>query len=665
MPNPIRRLWPWLGLFVLALIAWLAYRPGLTGGFLFDDFVNLDALGNSGPVDNWRTFWRFITSGTSDPFGRPLSLLSFLIDAQDWPADPAPFLRTNVLLHLFNGALLFALLRRLETAVGSHGARRELIALFASGVWLLHPLWVSTTLYVVQREAILPATFTLLGLLAFGEGRMRMASSDGREGVGLAIAGLAFGTLLASACKANGVLLPMFAWVLDATIYRRFDETARMGEPARRQWRWLRIPLLILPSVAVFAWVGSFLLLWNAPLATRPWSIGQRVLTEPRVLLDYLQLLFMPRVLSTGLFNDGYLASKGLLHPSITAVALVLIAGLVILGFAMRKRQPVLAAALLFFFAGHLLESTAVPLELYFEHRNYLPTLLLFWPLAGGLCRWETTRCARAALAATVLAIFATITWQRADLWGKPAEMAALWARQNPGSSRAQATAAISQFELERPDRALIRLEPAWRRHPLDMQIAFNYVNAACATRGLTATDKRGVADVLQHAPEGALMVHNWIEKAIRVAADGRCPGLGLEDVGLWIDATAASPLMSRHYVRDEDIEPLRAELALVRHRPEEALGHFNVALSTVTTPDVAARQASMLAEEGYYEQALAHLDEYERLKDRVRRPGWGMSWLHAKVLEWEDYWPFEMSRLRLKLHDAIAARDAAKAQAR
>ena len=59
------------------IAAWLAYAPGLSGAFLFDDFANLPSLGNYGPVDNHAAFWRYITSGFADPTGRPLSLLSF------------------------------------------------------------------------------------------------------------------------------------------------------------------------------------------------------------------------------------------------------------------------------------------------------------------------------------------------------------------------------------------------------------------------------------------------------------------------------------------------------------------------------------------------------------------------------------------------------------
>src|SRR5512135_1443267 len=148
-------------------LAWLAYHPGLAGTFLFDDFANLPSLGEFGPVDNAATFWRYVTSGSADPLGRPLALLSFLIDANDWPAAPYAFKRTGVLIHLLNGVLLCWLLLKLGRVLGKTDREAAFAALLGAAFWLLHPLLVSTTLYVVQRETILPATFILIGLLGY------------------------------------------------------------------------------------------------------------------------------------------------------------------------------------------------------------------------------------------------------------------------------------------------------------------------------------------------------------------------------------------------------------------------------------------------------------------------------------------------------------------
>src|SRR6185369_12245469 len=80
-----------LALAVAALAFW-ALAPGLSGGFLFDDYVNLTALGDYGGVRDWTTLGLYLTSALGDPLGRPLSMLSFLLDASTWPAAPRPFL---------------------------------------------------------------------------------------------------------------------------------------------------------------------------------------------------------------------------------------------------------------------------------------------------------------------------------------------------------------------------------------------------------------------------------------------------------------------------------------------------------------------------------------------------------------------------------------------
>lgn len=638
---------PLLGLALLLATAWLAYRPGLSGGFLFDDLANLPALGATGAVDDWPTFWRYLTSGIADPTGRPLALLSFLLDARDWPADPAPFLRTNLVLHLVNGALLFLLLRQLGRRIDGRSRRNDATALLGAGLWLLHPLFVSTTLYIVQREAMLPATFTLLGLISWVHGRERY--DNGRQLAGLLwmSAGVGLGTLLAVLSKANGVLLPLLIWMLEATALQQHARAQRSSAVADRRLRWLRLGLLVLPSLLVFFHLLRLLPLVNDTLAGRPWTIGERLLTEPRVLLDYLQLLVVPRALSTGLYNDGYIASTGLFHPATTLPALMLVLGLLALGFGLRRRAPVWAAALLFFFAGHLLESSIVPLELYFEHRNYLPALLLFWPVARALCHWPTATATRAAVALALLALCAFTTHQRAALWGQPGQMARLWAQQNPQSPRAQAAVAMDEVNAGHPERALQRIDPLWRQRPYELQLALNHANAACALHGIDASEAASIGAAFRHASHGHQLAYLWLDGALDVAANGRCPGLGLDTVEAWLAAAGANPMMQAAG-RRQDLAALAGRLAVVRGQPQAALTHFNRALSAYPTPDAAAEHAALLASNGHPAQALAHLDHYQHLAAHdAQVAGWNMPRLHRWVLDRQRYWPHELARLR------------------
>src|SRR6185437_2183905 len=306
-----------LALAALLALTWWVYHPGLSGDFLFDDFANLPAIGATGPVDNWATFWRYITSGNADPSGRPLTLLTFLIDARDWPASPYPFKVTNVILHLINGALLAWVLWKLGWALIARGnippplrgdplpaegggknsgvaaslsssVRRAermrtratrgegdggsgsdaaatttpsrathgpgmtmdergiaIAALFGAGAWLLHPLFVSTTLYIVQREATLPATFVLVGMLGWMASREALA----RGHVKRALAGMALSawgcTTLAVLCKANGALFPLLLLLAEWIVLSRAPVPS---EYARRWHRRAVAVFLMLPG---------------------------------------------------------------------------------------------------------------------------------------------------------------------------------------------------------------------------------------------------------------------------------------------------------------------------------------------------------------------------------------------------------------------------------
>jgi hypothetical protein len=655
--SPERIRWrTWLGLALLLLLAWLCYLPGLHGGFLFDDFVNLDALGRRGPVDNWPAFWRYITSGSADPIGRPLSMLTFLIDGRDWPTSSYPFLRTNILLHLINGALLFGLLRRLELALFPAAAEREnATALLASALWLLHPLFVSTTLYVVQREAMLPATFTLAGLWLFAHGRDAYRQSEGQRGTFVMFLGIVLGTGLAMLSKANGILLPLLAAVLAFTVVRIPAES--LSEPARRKLSRLDFALLGVPALLVLALLVRPLGQLHTDLGVRSWTVAQRLLTEPRVLVQYLGLLVAPRAISTGLFNDEYPAATSLLQPWTTIPAILILVALITIGFRSRLRYPRLSAGLLFFFAGHLLESTTMPLELYFEHRNYLPAMLLFWPLAHAVVQWRAGARLRIGVAVVLIGICALTTAQRTWLWGQQDRLAAIWAAANPASSRARANAALNLMQSDRPDEAAALLLPLWQARPGEVQLAFNYVNARCSGPGLSTQESKAVGQAIQLAKGGNLLMNQWLSRALGLAADGGCAGMTLDAVEQWIDAAWRNPALGSVSTRDEDFQPLMGELAIYRNQADAALPHFRRALRASPTPDFAARLVTFLAAHDQFVAALTLLDEYQSGKYGTRPAAQGMPRLHEWVMQSQGFWPHEFAVLRRKLQDEIATR--------
>lgn len=674
---------PLLGLASMLFLAVLAYLPGLHGGFLFDDYANLPNLGKLGPIDNFPAFWRYITSGAADPTGRPIALLSFLIDAHDWPADPLPFKRTGLLLHLFNGALLALLLHRLGLAwlgrLTSNAKTHELLrnritwaAILGAGLWLLHPLFVSTTLYVVQREAMLPASFVLLGLLAWLHGRARWESGHWGIGTLWCLAGLIGGTLLAVLSKANGVLLPLLTLLIERLLpvpWRTLDETnAAVGRRAAAGYGFIQIFALWLPTAIVIAWLLSQGVpdILTGKTYGRPWSVGQRLLTESRVLLDYLRLLLLPHPYTSGLFNDQITASRSLLSPPSTLFAILVVLGLLAGGIVARKRWPPLSLALLFYFGGQLIESTVVPLELYFEHRNYLPAMLLFWPLALWICGVPQRASAnlallpamrttpRAAIATVLIVTLAAMTHARADLWGNTHEQALVWAHLNPDSSRAQANATQAELASGHPELAIRPLRIALAKAPSEVQLALNLFAAECQMGVVSSVTFADAQHALSSTGDpGALLTH-WFERAIATAHDPGCQQADYRHIELLLDSLARNRSLMEKAGRRQDLAYLQGRLALAQGQGKLALADFNQAIDQQVRIEAALNQAALLGAAGYPELGLAHLSHYDSMagSNEVFRPPFGMPRVHAWVLHRQGYWERELDRLRATLHE-------------
>lgn len=630
-----------LGIAALALLAAAAYWPGVAGGFLFDDWVNLPALGRYGAVDDLDALLRYLSSGSADPTGRPVSMLSFLVDARNWPADPAPFKRTNITLHALNGLLIYQVLTALGPRLAQDTRHARHAALLAAGIWLVHPLWVSTVLYIVQRHAMLAAFFVLAGIRLWIASDSAFRQGRSRTGWWLAVAAIGGCGLLAGLSKANGFLLPVLLVVLNASVLRiPYDVDAGTALASLRRARLL---LINIPALLVMLGLVALALTAQDNFQERSWTVGERLLTQPRIIWEYLYYLFVPGIDARGVFADGYQASTSLLAPPITAPAILALAGLAGLAWHQRSRRPAFAAAALFFLAGHLMESGALKLELYFEHRNYLPAALLFWPLALALTRKGRYQRWGVLAAAGLLAVCIACTFIQARLWGEPERLALTWAAELPDSSRAQAHAASFEIKNRRPEQAIARLEPLVRASPDDTQLALNLLNARClagdpspaveAARGAIAA--RGVRQQL---------VYQWLTDALSSA--GHCRDLDLETLHDFVLVAEASMEEStatpEHWAR---LHRLHALHALRSNNCVMALEQFNATIDAQRRPEYAQSQTGLLATQCGAEAGLAHLRHYlaghDRGDDPMSRPMLRLrDWIIERQGVWNDEWP-------------------------
>jgi len=169
--------------------------------------------------------------------------------------------------------------------------------------------------------------------------------------------------------------------------------------------------------------------------------VYERLMTEARVVWAYVYWTLFPFTGSLGFFHDDFTVSRGLLSPWTTAVAIAGHVALLVTAVVLRRRAPLLTLAVLFFYAGHTMESTLFPLELVFEHRNYLPMVPVVLAAVFYLYRLALAvgRYRHAVYAASVVIVMAMgyTTAVRAGQWSDDTRFAVRQLQHHPHSPRA------------------------------------------------------------------------------------------------------------------------------------------------------------------------------------------------------------------------------------
>lgn len=494
---------------VMALLVYLLYLPGIGGALYYDDYSNLqglEAVAAGGDVAE------FVFGGNAGPLGRPLALLSFVPHAAEWPGGTSAMLHVNVLIHVANMVLIFLLGQGLLRPLMPGDERRVFrIAATAALMWAVMPLLVSTSLIAIQRMTGLAALFGLLGLVGFVYG-YRYAERTPRTAFLVQLGALGAGSLLAVFSKENGVLIPIFALLIDCVIFR--------AQQYDRRWRLaLRGVLVLCMSVPLY-YLSPFAHDWFAVNEFRGFSPWQRLQSQVVFLWDYLWRAFLPqRPTAFGPFQDyrGLVQNAGLVALATAGWVLSLL-----FAFARRRSAPLVLFGLLWYLTGHLLESTTLLLELIFEHRNYLAVygfcLLISW--AAWTAQGKLSRLAP-ILVGLYICLFAFITLAMTVLWGDPVKAANVWADSNPGSARAALHAALTEFEQqhgnqldEREDllqhqamsRALMILDRTTKVCPNCLDVRLQALAYSCRLTDAADTRER-FDELLQRARTGEVTI--------------------------------------------------------------------------------------------------------------------------------------------------------------
>ena len=354
---------------IFFLVLCLLYANTLQSPFAFDDnpnivlnpFIKIQEI-------SWLSLQQAATDAPSSKY-RWLPNISFALNYYFDGLNVFGFHLFNIIIHILTAFSFYLLARTtLELpAIGPRFKRTGEIALAAALLWAVHPLQTNTVTYIVQRMTSMATLFCLLSMLCYVKARLQP-----RTRVILFAASLLF-AIMALLSKENSGMLPVM--IAGYEIFFLQQAGSKAGDNKKMLLR-ISMALVIFVLVCLF-------FLGTDPLARilngysiRDFTLGQRLLTETRIVFHYLGLLILPLPSRLNLAYD-YPLSTGLLTPPLTLLAMIGIFLLVFLVFFLYRRDRLTGFALFWFLVNLVIESSVIPLELVFEHRMYMPSLFL------------------------------------------------------------------------------------------------------------------------------------------------------------------------------------------------------------------------------------------------------------------------------------------------
>lgn len=596
-------------LFFLGLVVvFICYLPGLSGSFLLDDYATLPFLEQWGKLNSLEKAWEFVSQGFTGPTGRPVSLFSFLLHIDDWPGSPSAFIWVGIFLHLANTVALYFLVKKFLLIVDVDYDVRKWSPLVVSLIWAAHPLLLSSTLYIIQRMVLIATLFNLLALIAYLHCRVFLFEKSASRCI-LWSTLFGFFSLAAVFSKENAVLIPFQLVLIEKLLSWQGQQRWDDQRTKVLWWSLILIPGAIIAAYLLLPVVKNLIFLVESGHelpSRREFSLFERLLTQLRVLGDYLWAFIFPRAQTAGVFHDNYVISTSLLHPITTLWWLLLHSALILLAIIKRRKVPYFAFGVLWFYVNHLIESSVIMLELKFEHRNYLPYMGLVVSLVALLQRLSFSIFIKRALLGSIYVVLAIALFFRASLWGNPAEAALIWVKENPRSLRALENAALLYSRY--PGGQIIAadmLRQAMLLHPNQPVIALKYYTYTC---GLEAAGLK-VESVVSQLKKSSIdwQVTPVLSELLDKMIDGQCSSIELKEYQEILLAVLDNPRYRRTKV-PLGIRDLLARSEMVLGNGEKGIQLYMAANYSSTPLGLIMRQAHWMASYGYLDEASEHL---------------------------------------------------------
>ena len=368
---------------LLFLLVFCVYSNTFNASWHMDDYPNIVENPKLHPPDlNPQSLYQsfFARPGRPDKLHRPAACLTLALNWYWGGGDVSGYHLVNIAIHLLTAMFLYLTIFKLFDSPNLKDKYQRYsysISLLATLFWVLNPIQTQAVTYIVQRMAAMAAMFYILSIYFYANARTnnsRLKRLFNYFGCGLSF-------VLALASKENAAILPLSIILVEFIFFQ---------DLSRSRTRNAFVGIIAGSAVIIFLAAGIFFFHGKPFLflsyGSRAFSPLQRLLTEPAIVIFYLSQILYPVPTRLSIEHDVTI-STSLWHPWTTLPSILLVLVLIGFGLSQMKKRPILSFAILFFFLNHIIESTIIGLELVFEHRNYLPSLFLFLPVAVGFIK--------------------------------------------------------------------------------------------------------------------------------------------------------------------------------------------------------------------------------------------------------------------------------------
>ena len=320
---------------LVALLALAASLPGLMNRFTYDDrfIIELNPVMKS--LHGWwrgfgEAYWPKIWGG--DGY-RPLTILAFKVEWAIGHGSPVAFHVVNIALYALVSVFVFFLARRMLPMWA---------AWIVGALFAVHPVHVEAVANIVGQSELLVAAVLLGAMLLYLRDRQRGLLRVGTLGGIVALYAIGLFS------KEHAIVLPALLLAAELTIVE--DATPLRQRLLSQRWLYVALGAVAVAFVLIRGAVlsdhafGGFQPF--VPFTSLHISQRDRILTAFGVVPQWLRLLYWPAHLSAEYGPPAIDVAQGFALWQVPGM--IVLAGIVGVGFSARRRQPVIAMGIAF-----------------------------------------------------------------------------------------------------------------------------------------------------------------------------------------------------------------------------------------------------------------------------------------------------------------------------